>query len=151
MYRHHVMNRENKMCFEEIMYPRYVDVVRQMPTTLEILQGHTIDDHWNVDCLWPLSGSWIGLARFTIPNKPPTRRTHVGRWKTDKFSSYIQAWSHVARRLVGNDQTFSTRSKTAKEYRDPGWTLHAADWEEFITLLRRTKKIGNACGIRLIV
>ena len=34
------------------MYPsplHYVDVVRQMPTTLEILQVHTIDDHWNVD------------------------------------------------------------------------------------------------------
>ena len=40
-------------------------------TNLDVLQEHQIDEYWHADGERPLSGSWVGFARFTILKKPP--------------------------------------------------------------------------------
>ena len=82
--RHHVTNREILNVSREnfsftIKFTWMLCLAHA--NEFDILQEHSIDDHWNVDCERPLSGSWIGLTRFTILQNPAHPTDMCGKEK----------------------------------------------------------------------
>ena len=49
----------------------YIDVHRQVITSIDLLQDATIDNYWNVDGDKSLSEPWIDVTRFALLNKNP--------------------------------------------------------------------------------
>ena len=91
----------------------FIDVVRQAQTIMGHYKEHNIDDYWSIDGEPPQRGSWVGWRDSQFWRGPSTRRTYVGRRKTDTYSIHVQASWHLAGSMVENVQAFSTSSKTA--------------------------------------
>ena len=74
VYRHHVVPRVKLYMPKEETFPiptKYIDVTRTTHTSLDVMMGKHIEDHWNVDGAKELSDAWTGFTRFTFSKERP--------------------------------------------------------------------------------
>ena len=76
----------------------YVDVQRQMKTSIDVLRKATSDDNWNIDGDRSLSEPWLGVTRWALLNKKSTKRTCVCSSQTAK--KHYKTETNLARRMI---------------------------------------------------
>ena len=86
-YRHHVEPRVKLYVPREESFPitiRCIHVARTTSTTLDVMLGRRIEDHWNIEGDRDLSDLWTGFTRLTtLDEKPPDGYTWSG-WRLTK-------------------------------------------------------------------
>ena len=72
---------------------------------------------WNVDGDRDLSEAWTGFTQFTILNEKPPDGYYMVRGAADKEANIIKTTSFVARNLVKDVKSSSTKRKARRKKR----------------------------------
>ena len=125
-----------------------------------IYRHHVIETHWCcpiyankfrlftraqkrrlLECRWWMTTIWIldWIREIHSSAETSTRRTYVGRRKTDTNSNFVQAWWYFAGGMVEHVQQISTQGSNGIQ-KSPSCTLHA-EWPKIIRFLRMIKNL----------